>query len=91
MEITWDERKAAANLAKHGVAFADAELVLFDPLALTAEDSDSEGEQRFLSVGSDAFGRIVAVIDAYRGAAHIRLISARAATRNERDAYAKGI
>ena len=91
MQITWDERKAKANLEKHRVAFADVELVLSDPLALTAENPDAEGEQRFLTVGSDAFGRVLAVIYAYRGAAHIRLISARAATRGERDAYAKGI
>ena len=91
MKITWDERKAGANLAKHQVAFADAELVLSDPLALTIEDPDAEEEQRFLTVGSDASGRIRTVVYASRGATEIRLISARPATRNERGAYAKGI
>ena len=46
-----DPRKAAANLKKHGVSFADAEGALEDPLALTVEDPDAEGEQRFITVG----------------------------------------
>ena len=91
MDVTWDTRKADANLASHGVAFADAEVVLTDPLALTAEDPDAEGEQRFLTVGADALGRILAVIYTYRGETQIRLISARRATRNERRDYAQGI
>ena len=91
MEVTWDNRKADANLASHGVAFADAEIVLTDPLALTVEDPDTEGEQRFLSAGADALGRILVVVYTYRGEARIRLISARRATRNERREYAQGI
>ena len=91
VNISWDGRKAEENLAKHQIAFADAELVLTDPLALTVEDPDAEGEQRFLTVGSDAYGRILAVIYTYRGQTHVRLISARRATKNERGAYAQGI
>ena len=91
MNITWDRRKAEENLAKHQVAFADAEPVLTDPLALTVEDPDAKGEQRFVTVGSDAFGRILAVIYTYRGETEVRLISARRATKNERGAYARGI
>ena len=91
MNITWDRRKAEENLAKHQVAFADAEPVLTDPLALTVEDPDAKGEQRFITVGSDAFGRILAVIYTYRGETEVRLISARRATKNERGAYARGI
>jgi hypothetical protein len=45
-----DPEKARVNLKKHGVRFADAEMVLFDPNALTREDMDSEGEQRFITV-----------------------------------------
>ena len=91
MDIAWDSRKANTNLAKHGVAFADVEVVLTDPLALTAEDPDAEGERRFLTIGADALGRIVAVIYTYRDKAQVRLISARRATRNERSNYARGI
>lgn len=91
MRITWDGRKAEENLAKHRIAFADVEPVLTDPLALTIEDPDAEGEQRFVTVGADAFGRILAVVHTFRGETEVRLISARRATRNERGAYARGI
>ena len=90
-DISWDSRKADANFAKHGVAFADVEVVLTDPLALTTEDPDAEGERRFLTIGADAFGRIPAVIYTYRTEAQVRLISARRATRIERKYYARGI
>ena len=66
MGITWDSRKADANSAKHGAAFADVKVVLTDPMALTVEDPDAEGERRFLTIGADAFGRILAVIYTYR-------------------------
>ena len=91
MDVTWGTRKADANLANHGVAFAEAEAVLTDPLALTAEDPDAEDEQRFLTVDADTLGRILAVICTYRGETRIRLVSARRATRNERRDYAQGI
>ena len=91
MDVTWDMRKADANLANHGVAFADAEIVPADSPALTMEDPDAEDEQRFLTVGADAPGRILVVVYTYRGGAQIRLISARRATRNERQEYAQGI
>lgn len=35
MGVVWDPNKAAANLRKHGIRFGDAELVLFDPAAIT--------------------------------------------------------
>jgi uncharacterized DUF497 family protein len=66
MKVTWDPMKARASLAKHGVRFSDAESVLFDPGALTREDKDAEGEQRFVSVGSDAMGRVLTVVYSYK-------------------------
>ena len=90
METNWDPAKARANLARHGVAFEDAELALYDPAGLTREDPDAEGEARFVTVGADALGRIVAVVHAHRGD-DVRLISARPATRREKEAYAQGI
>ena len=44
MQFRYDSAKAAANLRKHGVSFADAEGVLEDPPAVPVEDSDAEGE-----------------------------------------------
>jgi len=38
MRITWDPNKAEVNLKKHKIRFSDAELVLYDPFALTLEE-----------------------------------------------------
>ena len=40
MEVTWDPRKAAANLKKHRVSFEEASTVLADPLSITGADPD---------------------------------------------------
>jgi uncharacterized DUF497 family protein len=90
MEVTWDPVKAQSNLRKHKIHFSDEEFVLFDPMALTIEDESVEGEQRFVSVGADAFNRVLVVVYSY-GQENIRLISARRATRRERKAYEEGI
>lgn len=90
VDVLWDPEKARVNLKKHGVRFADAEMVLFDPNALTREHMDSEGEQRFVTVGMDSRGRILIVVHTYRGE-DIRLISARSATKRERMQYEEGI
>jgi uncharacterized protein len=64
VEVEWDPRKAAANYRKHRVLFADAATVLDDPHGLTVEDRRF-GEQRFVTVGSDALGRVLVVVYAY--------------------------
>jgi len=55
-------------------------------MALTREDMDAEGEQRFVSIGADATGRLLVVVFSCRGE-EIRLISARPATAKERESY----
>lgn len=90
MDASWDPQKARANVLKHGILFEDAELALTDPLALTCEDPDGEDEQRFITVGADAGGRIVTVVYSCRDR-EVRLISARRATRKERTSYARGV
>ncbi len=86
MPIEYDPVKAAANLKKHGVSFADAEGVLFDPMALTVEDIGALGERRFVSVGLGCAGEILVVVHTYRNG-ESRLISARRATGKERRSY----
>ncbi|MBA3028524.1 MAG: BrnT family toxin [Desulfobacteraceae bacterium] len=90
MEIIWDHNKAEINFKKHKIRFSDAEMVLYDPFAMTLEDQVVSAERRFVTVGADATGRIVAVVYSYRKDA-IRLISARKATSKERKQYEKGI
>lgn len=86
VEFEWDADKAAANLRKHGVDFADAVLALEDELALTVEDPDSEYEERFITLGHDPLGRLLVVAYTWRGE-RIRPISARKATGQERRRY----
>ena len=88
MECEWDEAKAASNLRKHGVDFADAVGVFDDPFALSMPDDDAD-EERCIAIGNDFLGRVLVVVYAYRGD-RIRVISARKATPAERDAYEEG-
>ena len=85
MDFEWDRRKATTNLRKHGVDFADAATVLHDERALTIRDQRAT-EDRFVTIGLDAVGRILVVVYTWRGAT-ARLISARKATRSERGHY----
>lgn len=85
MGFEWDAAKAASNLRKHHVDFADATAVLFDELAITLADESSE-EERFVTLGIDALGRILVVVYAWRED-DIRIISARKATPGERKEY----
>jgi hypothetical protein len=86
MDYQWDPEKAASNLGKHGIDFADAVGVLEDAWALTIKDEVVEGEQRFATLGTDFLERVLVVVYTFRGGI-IRLISARRATRRERRAY----
>jgi uncharacterized DUF497 family protein len=86
MDFQFDPAKAAGNLRKHGVSFADAEAVFMDPLALHRIDPDAEGEERFVAVGAGSAGHLLVVVYTLRGEA-IRLISARRATPVEIRAY----
>jgi uncharacterized protein len=56
VDIEFDPAKAIANLRKHRVSFADAEQALRDPQAITIEDPDADGEQRFVTLGADTLG-----------------------------------
>ncbi len=92
LEFTWDPVKAASNLAKHGVAFAQGATVFADALALTVFDHEhSAFEERWFTLGMDSTGKLLAVSHTYAAtgpaSARVRLISARPATRNERQQY----
>lgn len=90
MKTTFDPRKNAINLRRHQVSLTEGDGVLNDPLALTIEDDSAQGEQRFVSIGMNTFGRLMVVVYTYRGE-DIRLISVRHAEPKERRAYEKGV
>ena len=86
MTFEYDPRKAQSNWQKHGVSFAEAEFVFFDPLAIHDIDPDSIDEERFIAVGMGNSGQLLVVVYTMRGDS-IRLISARRARRREAEAY----
>ena len=83
--VEWDPDKASANLATHGVDFADAATALSDEMALTMPDSHPD-EERFVTLAVDALGRVLVIADTWRGD-EVRIISARRGTRSERKRY----
>ncbi len=90
MDVEWDPRKAAENLRKHGVDFADAVIALEDENALTIEDKDHD-EQRFKTLGMGPGLNILYVIHTVRDHDRIRIISARKADRSETKQHYRGI
>lgn len=83
MDYEWDEAKRQANIAKHGVDFADAVGALEDPFGLTRDDPTAEGEERFVTLGRSFSDRILYVVWTERKPDAIRIISARKASQDE--------
>ena len=87
MEFEWDRRKAERNRRKHGITFEEAVSVFTDPDELMIDDPDhSIGEDRFVSIGQSALGRLL-VVGYTERESKIRLIFARRATWPERFDY----
>ncbi len=83
----WDQTKAEQNLKKHGVSFEEASTIFADPFSLTIDDPlHSVGEQRFTTLGLSEAQRLLVAVHTDRGD-NIRIISARNATRRERETY----
>ena len=90
MEFEWDPDKADRNSQKHGVTFHEAASVFNDPQAMTYFDLDhSQDEERFITFGDSANGRLLVVSHTDRGD-RTRIISARQASRKERDSHENG-
>jgi uncharacterized DUF497 family protein len=86
LDFEWDPKKAYLNHHKHAVQFADAVAVLEDENALTTFEQAADGEERFVTFGADALGRILVVVYTWRRS-RVRIISARKATTGERRRY----
>ncbi|HHL45865.1 MAG TPA: BrnT family toxin [Gammaproteobacteria bacterium] len=90
MKFEWDQKKAGANLKKHGVSFQEAATVFGDRLAVTFDDPDhSIKERRELTFGLSGTGKLLVVSHTSRGDS-LRIISARPMTRQERNIYEEG-
>lgn len=90
MEFERDPEKAEINFSRHGVAFTEAMTVFGDPLEVTIPDvTHSEGEFRFLSLGTSEAGRLLVVAYTERQG-RIQIINAREATSKEQRDYGSG-
>lgn len=91
MEFTWDAKKSRLNRRKHRVSFETAVLVFDDPFHLSVQDREVDGEQRWQTIGMAGGLQILVVAHTVDEEAQIvRIISARKATRRERNIYAEG-
>jgi uncharacterized DUF497 family protein len=90
MEFEWNEDKAQANLSNHGVSFDEAKTVFDDPFFIDFYDPDhSDDEERYIIIGQSQQQRLLVVSYTERRD-KTRLISAREATKLEKDAYEEG-
>lgn len=83
----WDASKARTNLVKHGVGFDEAITAFNDPLGRVQEDPrHSFAERREVLLARSSRSRLLVVMFTVREPA-LRVISARLATRAERNRY----
>ena len=88
-KFEWDLDKAKLNIRNHRVSFEEAATAILDELSKTTLDPDhSLSENRFITFGVSARRRLLVICYTHRGDA-IRIISARTATRREREIYEK--
>ena len=93
MRFDWDETKDAANLRKHGVGFEAASLVFDDPLQLSAQDREVNGEERWQTIGMAGGVLLLLVAHTFEDENEeevVRIISARKANAQERRRYEDG-
>lgn len=93
MEFEWDVRKAKRNLEKHGVAFEEAATVFADTRSLELPDPmhSTKTETRCFRLGMSAYSRVLLIVFTERssqdGYEVTRIISARPASKRERESY----
>lgn len=91
MRFEWDLSKARFNVSKHGISFEEASTIFGDPLSITCVDPDhSQEEARWVTIGVSTNLKTIVVVHTDRTET-IRLISARLATKRERESYEQGI
>ena len=83
-DFEWDDAKAASNLAKHTVSFEEAASAMTDPLSVDFDDLVEPAN--LVTLATSPTGRILYIVST-ESHERIRIISARAASRNERRRY----
>lgn len=93
MRFEWDENKDRSRRKKHGLSFATARLVFDDPFHLSLRDRFEGHEERWRTVGLAGNAVLLVVAHTFRNEGDdetIRIISARKATKHERERYEQG-
>jgi uncharacterized DUF497 family protein len=89
--FSWDEEKDKRNQRKHGVSFEAAKLVFEDPLHISRQDRTEDGERRWQTIGMVGDVSLLLVAHTWEDTGgdgeHVRIISARRATKLERKVY----
>ncbi len=87
----WDTANKDKSWVKHKVGNAAAEEVFFDSRYILLKDQlHSAKEPRFHIIGKTKSGKILTIAFTVRSL-HIRIISARAASKRERNIYEKKV
>jgi uncharacterized DUF497 family protein len=86
MDFEWDEAKNRANIRKHGIAFEMAQLIFKSTFFTKLDLRHTYGEDRFISIGKIDDIVVLVVVHTDRNE-RTRIISARPASRKERQAY----
>ena len=92
MQFEWDENKSKSNIKKHNISFAEARTVFDDPLHISILDKRFDYfDERWITFGATQSSNIIAVGHLYfladDGDEHIRIITARKATKRECEQY----
>lgn len=91
LKFEWDENKNQTNIQKHGISFEEASSVFYDDEALILNDeAHSQNEDRFVLIGFSYKFNLLVVCHCYRQNEEVvRIISARKASKSERNEYLK--
>jgi uncharacterized protein len=87
MQYDWDDNKRAANLAKHGVDFSEAEGFKWQTAIESPDNRIDYGEDRWVALGY--IGNCLYILIYTRRCDFIRIISLRRANKREREYYEK--
>ena len=89
LQFEWDDKKNKSNIRKHGISFEEATSVFQDDDALIiVDEGHSQKEERFVLIGFSYRANLLVVCHCYRKKESvIRIISARKASRQERNEY----
>jgi uncharacterized DUF497 family protein len=89
IQFTFDPRKDAANIAKHGLSLADAPLVFNAPDKLTLQSTRGD-EARLMDIAMvEVAGVVLVLVYVMREPETVRAISLRRASKQERTLYAE--